>query len=145
VVLEPVAERDDRLASFRTGVVLAEVFPRPAERTPRGAPRFALAAVRGGEGGTTAVLAVDAWSGRLALLRSLEVRSRLAASLLPQDFRPLLGAAAEGRGLAAVPRVSGLGRTVGVWLLAGPRLGAALVTDPDSPADLDLARVELRP
>jgi hypothetical protein len=144
VVLEPAADREDRLLASPAAVALGTVFPAPPESPTRATPRFALAGIRPGDRGTEAVVAVDAWTGRMAILRNLESKARLAASLLPQDLSPLLGSAVRGRSLAAVPRVSTTGRTAGLWLIAGPRAAALFVSDPASPADLSVERVELR-
>jgi hypothetical protein len=144
VALEPAADRGDRLVAFRTEVVLASIFPPPAAGSTPPRPRFALAPIRGGDGRTEALLAVDAATGRLAWIGNLEARSRLAASLLAPQLFPLLGGAARGKSLAALPRSAAAGRTAGIWILGSPRLGALLVSDPATPADLAVQRVELR-
>lgn len=104
-----------RLTATRLGLELGEVFPGAAGDVP--VRRFALAPISRREVGTDMVLAVDAHSGRLALLRNVASRPAPSAALLPGDvYGAYLPRGRRDRSLLLVPRYVGPQDVVGVWL-----------------------------
>lgn len=132
--------RPETLQATATQLNLASVFPPVEGEAP--SLRYALAPVRGGGGAVRAFLAADAHSGRMALVRDAD--GSLSAVLVPAQLRSVLDPDPGRRDLLLIPRVSGTGATVGVWVLDAGSRRALLVEDPGSPADLGIRSVEIR-
>jgi len=131
----------DGLAVSPTDLTLAGIFPQAEGEPP--ARRFALSPLRTEQSGTVAVLVADAHTGRLALIRNLGPGETPSAALLAAQ----LGVASGGSGprgtWVAVPMVSGIGTTTGVWLLDSEANRVLLISDPLDPQDIRVQAVEL--
>lgn len=134
------AERADRLVVTRSTTTLTTLF---SEAPTAPSPRFALASIRTGEDGTVAILAVDAATGRMAVITGLDRIASPRAALAAADLAQILPRTALGRPLEALPRESALDETLGVLVITEGRT-LAWVTDPAAPDRLRAQPVEER-